>query len=154
MARLLLFSVTMKDGKSDAQPGLRMRISRESRRISNQHRQLDLFYEMLLKSLFRENVAKARSEFLRFHDALDAHFTVEEQIHFPALHGLRPELDEELAALVEDHKAFRSTLDELAQLLESKDLARCSDSLDRFVVELAAHEGREERMSERVNSGS
>jgi len=144
----------MKDDKPAAQPGLRMRVSRESRRISNQHRQLDLFYEMLLKSLFRENVAKARSEFLRFHDALEAHFTVEERIHFPALHGMRPELDAELAALVEDHKGFRSTLDQLADLLEKKELARCSDELDRFVVELAAHEGREERMGERVTNGS
>jgi len=39
------------------------------------------------------------------------------------------------------------------QLLEHKDLARCSDELDRFVVGLAAHEGREERMAERVTGG-
>lgn len=144
----------MKDENHDAQPGLRMRVSRESRRISNQHRQLDLFYEMLLKSLFRENVEKARSEFLRFHDALEAHFTVEERIHFPALHGLRPELDAELTDLVEEHKRFRATLAELSRLLEQKDLAGCSEELDRFVVELAAHEGREERMGERVTNGS
>lgn len=144
----------MKDAKSAPQPGLRMRVTRESRRISNQHRQLDLFYEMLLKSLSRENASKARSEFLRFHDALEAHFTVEERIHFPALHGLRPELDDELAGLVEDHKTFRATLERLASLLEQKELARCSDELDRFVVDLAAHEGREERMGDRVTNGS
>jgi len=153
VALALLFSVPMKDVKSEAQPGLRMRVSREARRISNQHRQLDLFYEMVLRSLAREDVDRARSEFLRFHDALEAHFTVEERIHFPALHGLRPELDEELAALVEDHKAFRATLEQLADLLEKKDLARCSHELDRFVVQLAAHEGREERMAERVTGG-
>jgi hemerythrin superfamily protein len=151
LARLLLLPCDMSDGKpDDRQPGLRMRIVREARRISGQHRQLDVFYGMLIKSLFRENVAKARAEFLRFHDALEAHFTVEERIHFPALHGLRPELDAELAALVEEHKAFRETLDRLAALLESKELARCSDDLDQFVVELAAHEGREEQMAERV----
>jgi hypothetical protein len=143
----------MNDSKRpDSQPGLRMRVAREARRISNQHRQLDLFYEALLKSLFHENVAKSRSEFLRFHDALDAHFTVEERIHFPALHGLRPELDDELASLVEEHKAFRSTLDHLAGLLEAKELARCSEELDGFVIDLAAHEGREERMGERVTN--
>ncbi|MBW2316738.1 MAG: hemerythrin domain-containing protein [Deltaproteobacteria bacterium] len=132
------------------QPGLRMRVAREARRIASQHRQLDLFYEALLKSLFHENVAKSRSEFLRFHDALEAHFTVEERIHFPALHGLRPELDAELVSLVEEHKSFRSTLDHLAALLERKELARCSDELDGFVTDIVAHEGREERMGERV----
>ena len=141
----------MKDrGPGAGQPGLRMRVGREARRLSNQHRQLDVFYGMLLKSLFRENVAKARAEFLRFHDALEAHFTVEERIHFPALHGLRPALDPDLAALVEEHKRFRATLEHLAQLLEDKELARCSEHLDRFVVELAAHEGREERIAEGV----
>lgn len=95
-------------------------------------------------------MAKSRSEFLRFHDALEAHFTVEERIHFPALHGLRPELDSDLTGLVEEHKRFRATLEQLADLLEKKELARCSEELDQFVMDLAAHEGREERMGERV----
>jgi hemerythrin superfamily protein len=137
------------NGDSD-QPGLRMRIGREARRISSQHRQLDTFYEMVVASLSRGQAAKARAEFLRFHDALDAHFTVEERIHFPALHGFRPELDRELAELVEQHRAFRETLDALARHLEQGRLAECSERLDGFVVELAAHEGREERMAERA----
>jgi hypothetical protein len=132
------------------QPGLRMRIGREARRISSQHRQLDTFYGMVVESLSRGQAARARAEFLRFHDALDAHFTVEERIHFPALHGFRPELDAELAELVEQHRAFRGTLDAMARELDQGGLARCAEQLDRFVVELAAHEGREERMAERV----
>jgi hypothetical protein len=135
------------NGDSD-QPGLRMRIGREARRISSQHRQLDTFYEMVVASLSRGQAARARAEFLRFHDALDAHFTVEERIHFPALHGFRPELDRELAELVEQHRAFRGTLDALARHLEEGRLDQCAEQLDRFVVELAAHEGREERMAE------
>jgi hemerythrin superfamily protein len=135
------------------QPGLRRRVSREARRISNQHRQLDAFYELVVRSLDGDSQDRARSEFLRFHDALDAHFTIEEQVHFPALHGLRPELDEDLTRLVEEHRTFRDALERLAELIEGGDLARCARDLDRFVVELAQHEGREERMAERV-SGS
>jgi hemerythrin superfamily protein len=128
-------------------------VSREARRISNQHRQLDAFYELVVRSLDGDSRDRARSEFLRFHDALDAHFTIEEQVHFPALHGLRPELDEDLTRLVEDHRAFRDVLDRLAAMIEAGELARCADDLDRFVVELAQHEGREERMAERVSGG-
>jgi hypothetical protein len=132
------------------QPGLRLRVGREARRISSQHRQLDTFYGMVVASLGNGLAHRARSEFLRFHDALDAHFTVEERIHFPALHGLQPELDEELAALVEEHKTFRTQLDTIAETLKREDLDGGSEALDRFVVDLAAHEGREERMAERV----
>jgi len=136
----------------DPQPGLRLRVGREARRISSQHRQLDTFYGMVLDSLSNGRAERARSEFLRFHDALEAHFTVEEQIHFPALHGLRPELDAELAALVEEHRTFRDALDQIAQTLEASNLPRAAEELDRLVLGLAAHEGREERMAEQVAS--
>jgi len=103
----------------DEQPGLRLRVGREARRISSQHRQLDTFYGMVLDSLSNGRAERARSEFLRFHDALEAHFTVEEQIHFPALHGLRPELDAELATLVEVHseKELDAALDAQAPVI-------------------------------------
>jgi hypothetical protein len=132
------------------QPGLRMRVGREARRISSQHRQLDVFYGLVADALDGGRDRRARSEFLRFHDALDAHFTMEDRIHFPALHGLRPELDEELAALVQEHHAFRSDLEEMARLLEAQDLEACRTRLDAFVTRLAAHEGREERIGHYV----
>lgn len=141
------------EGPDDAQPGLRRRLAREARRISNQHRQLDVFYGEVLRWLDLANAERARAEFQRFHDALDAHFTVEERIHFPALHGLRPELDAELADLVEEHRTFRETLARLTALLERAALEACAEALDRFVIDLARHEGREERMGERATNG-
>jgi hypothetical protein len=132
------------------QPGLRLRVAQEARRISSQHRQLDVFYGMVLTALEAGAPERARAEFLRFHDALDAHFTMEDRIHFPALHGLRPELDAELQDLVEEHNHFREELDTMARLLEARDLAGCGNRLDGFVTRLAAHEGREERMGRHV----
>jgi len=116
----------------------------------------------VLRWLDAGSVDRARAEFQRFHDALDAHFTVEEQIHFPALHGLRPELDAELADLVAEHRVFRETLAELTGRLEraaleasaetleasAETLDACAAALDRFVIDLARHEGREERMGQ------
>jgi hypothetical protein len=136
--------------RDNRQPGLEMRVDREARRISNQHRQLDEFYGMVVSSLEGGMLARARSEFVRFHDALEAHFQVEEQIHFPALHGLAPELDAELASLVEEHREFRERLERLAELFERGDAARCGRELDGLVVELATHEGREERIGRHV----
>ncbi len=133
------------------QTGLRLRIDREARRISSQHRQLDVFYERVIHFLTGGDAARARAEFLRLCDALEAHFTVEERMHFPALHGLRPELDAELAGLVEEHKAFRSALEAITGHLQGSELGRASAALDRLVVDLAAHEGREEKMAEQLD---
>lgn len=130
------------------QPGLERRIDRESRRISNQHRQLDEFYAMVEASIAAGRARRARSEFVRFQDALEAHFQVEERIHFPAVHGFRPELDAELAELVEEHRGFRAQLSQIARYFEAEDLERSAAALDDLVVDLAAHEGREERMIE------
>lgn len=138
----------------ERQPGLRMRVEREARRISSQHRQLDVFYGMVVDSLSRGRVRRACSEFLRLHDAIEAHFTVEERMHFPALHGLRPELDAELASLVEEHKSFRERLGKIADVLERGDLADGGEQLDQLVVRLAAHESREEQLAQRVTDGA
>ena len=100
---------------------------------------------MVLDSLSAGQARRARSEFLRLHDALEAHFVVEERMHFPALHGLRPDLDAELAEFVEEHKTFRTALDAIASTLERRDLARAGKALDQLVARLAAHEGREEK---------
>jgi len=132
------------------QPGLRLRVGREARRISSQHRQLDVFHAGVVAALEAGDARRARSEFLRFHDALDAHFTMEDHIHFPALHGMRPELDDGLSALVREHQQFRRDLEELARLLEDGELATCQERLEAFVTRLAAHEGREERMGRYV----
>ena len=132
------------------QPGLRMRVEREARRISSQHRQLDVFYGMVNTAIDEGNASRARSEFLRLRDALDAHFTIEEQVHFPAVHGLWPDLDQTLADLVAEHRTFREDLDSMSEQLRLGQLEACGAALDRFVLALAGHEGREERMSEDI----
>ena len=136
----------------EMQPGLRRRIKREARRIASQHGQLDVFYGRLLASLTQGRVVRVRSEFLRFQDALEAHFTVEERIHFPALHGLRPELDAALTELVYEHRHFREQLGRISELVEHGRLEEAGRDLDRLIVGLAAHETREERMADGVTA--
>jgi len=128
------------------QNGLRRRVGIEARRISSQHRQLDQFYGMLAEALRRERPADARSAFQRFRDALEAHFTMEDEIHFPALHGLRPDLEAQLSALVAEHRDFRQQLETLQGQFDRSELGPGAEVLDDFVTRLAAHEGREEKL--------
>jgi hemerythrin len=128
------------------QTGLGRRMQIEGRRISDQHRQLDQLFGLVAAALEGDDAAAARAAFQRFRDALEAHFSMEDDVHFPALHGLRPALEPELTALVEEHRHFRTELEALAAQLTSGALAEAADAVDRFVTGLATHEGREEKL--------
>ena len=86
--------------------GLRHRLERALRRVEDQHRLLrDVDAE-----LARAAAAGAKSEVAewleRKRDALIAHFEWEERVVFPAVHGLLPGTEHELAKLERDHGAF------------------------------------------------
>lgn len=132
---------------ADEQPGLRMRIDRESRRISAQHRQLDSLHALVARALERSDVATALQCFVRFKDALDAHMSLEDDLYFPALHGLEPDLEAELLSLAREHRRFRDDLGELEQHFATGDAGSCQRRLDRFVDGFAAHELREEELA-------
>jgi hemerythrin len=128
------------------QNGLGRRLAIEARRISSQHRQLDELYGLLLGALEHEPLAAVRRGFERFRDALEAHFAMEDDVHFPAFHGLRPELESRLTALIEEHKIMRKALDDVQANLQSGDLETGVKHLDALVVRLARHEETEEQM--------
>lgn len=138
---------------SDEQPGLRMRVAQESRRISSQHRQLDDLHAFVAAALELGDASTACQQFCRFKDALAAHMSLEDDLYFPALHGLEPELEAELIRLAEDHQRFRSDLAALERHFDRGELGSCQTALDRFVGQFAAHELREERLTEVVRSG-
>jgi hypothetical protein len=140
-----------QSGGGVREPALALRMGSEARRISAQHKQLDLFYGMLEESLQRGSLRGARVAFVRFHDALEAHISLEDQVFFPALRGLRPEFEPDLSALVEEHSTIRLELDRLHDLLSAGSLEECSECLGRFAAAIAEHEEREEALMARIH---
>jgi len=133
---------------SDEQPGLRRRLARATRRLSGQHEYLDALLATTRRALERNTPSEAREALHAFQGALDAHFALEEQVHFPALHGLDPARNREIEALVLEHRALRDRL----LVLERKVGREPRDGVARDFVELGAalrdHETREERLLE------
>ena len=128
---------------NDGQPGLRMRLAHEGRRLAAQHEFLDVLAKAASQAVERDGKAEAREALHGFRAALDAHFALEEQMHFPALRGLHPELADELAELVREHAEFRASLDRLEG---GADGVERKTALDALVAGLRLHETREERM--------
>lgn len=134
------------------QPGLRLRLRSESQRLSTQHRQLNTFFGYVAQALERGSLQGARTSFLRFRDALEAHLTLEDTVFFPAFRGLQPDLAELLTRLVEEHEHFRMTLEELHELLATGSAEAFARTFDQLADKVAEHERVEEEILAKARS--
>ena len=132
------------------EPGLALRMRSEARRISEQHRRLAELKDEVSAALSNESMGSARVRFQRFAEALGAHFDVEEQVFFPAIHGIDPELGRTVDELVTAHERLRGELAVLLAHLGSGEPSACVLLLDDLVKQLQMHERVEEWAMERA----
>lgn len=138
-------------GESDA--GLRLRMRSEERRITSQHERLDALCRDVYRRIDEDGPAGACGDYDLFVTALDAHMTVEEDIYFPAIHGLRSETGTQLTRLVEAHAALRSAAEEIRRRLEGGDREGARSGLDRLAQDVSRHEREEEDLLARITEG-
>jgi iron-sulfur cluster repair protein YtfE (RIC family) len=144
----------MNDRPRNGQPGLALRMKREARVISAQHRQLDEFYARVAEAVHANQPEGARTAFARFADALEAHLALEDGLYFPALRGLRPSLGRDLEALSDEHQQLREGLARVARLVDAGVCADCAPPLERLAGDIAEHEGREEGLLASIQKGT
>jgi len=133
-----------------SEPGLRYRMRRALRQIGEQHRALGEIHGRLAAALEAGDRRGATDAFVRFRHALGAHFELEEEVFFPALHGLHPDEGAGLEALGREHGGLLAALQRLAPLLEAAPLERFGAELAGFRGALGAHERREEELVSRL----
>lgn len=132
------------------QPGLEKRMGREARRISSQHQQLDALFGLVEGALERGDAREAEASLTRFGDALEAHFSLEDSLYFPALHGMRPEFGAELDALSREHVELLRELEAVQRRLRDGVSGDCAANLDAFAERIARHESVEEELITRI----
>jgi hemerythrin-like domain-containing protein len=125
----------------------------EERRISSQHKQLGDLFERVMASLEGGGPRLAVGDFLLFATALEAHLSVEEEIYFPALHGLRNDVGSELVVLVEEHQLIREALPQVRQQLATDDREAARIALDTLANQIERHEHDEESLLARITEG-
>jgi hemerythrin-like domain-containing protein len=131
------------------QTGLRFRVRRAARKIWEQHRYIDEIQRELECALAGEVREPVKDLFARYRAALAAHFSIENDVYFPALHGLHPEHIGKLEQLAVEHDSFRDALEGLSARLETENgLERFVAAFQELVERLADHEAREERLAE------
>ena len=136
------------------QTGLVHRLRRVVRQMGDQHRRLRALTRGLHEALAPPpDPREALSCFDPYRDALEAHFRLEGEIFFPALHGLHPEWEPRLVALEEEHETLRQELAALRADLEADAAREAGSRLEAFLSRLADHEAREERLVSRYGDG-
>jgi len=133
--------------------GIRLRMRGEERRITSQHERLDVLCREVYAQIDKHGAASAAGDYLLFMTALDAHMTVEEDIYFPALHGLRPDAGSELAELVGEHAELRRQAEAIRDQLKAGDRDGARLDLDRLARHISKHELAEEDLIARITEG-
>ena len=126
--------------------GLRYRIRRASRQISEQHAHMHGLAGELEQALKEQLPDKLKDVLMRFHAAMEAHFALEDGVFFPALHGLHPEQRNELEELSQQHENFGVEMELLRQCLEEGSLERFGTAFHELLKGMGLHEQREEKV--------
>jgi hypothetical protein len=128
------------------QTGLRHRLRHLVRRLTDQHRHMRPLFEELRGAVAGGRGDEARLALARLRQAIDAHFALENEMLFPALHGLQPQYDADLTALQGEHQGFLEQLVRLEGMLDGAGLSPFGTAFAEFSAALGRHEQREERL--------
>lgn len=131
--------------------GLRFRIRRVALKVAEQHHHIHEILHDFDRALADGDRQRVSEVFESYRRALEAHFSLEEQVFFPGLHGLHPEQSAELDALSEDHESFAGELDRLAEKLLHGRVESFTRAFRDLVTDLGQHELREEQMLRRLS---
>lgn len=135
---------------SGFETGLEHRLKRAARQMVDQHRHLGPIRAELAAALANGSAGVSVRAFRNYVEALEAHFRLESETFFPALHGLHPEFASELQALDGEHVRLIEQLSSLGRRIEAGETSGCSAVLEAFDAELGQHERREEHLVERI----
>ena len=126
--------------------GLRFRLQRAARQIAQQHQHLNELLREIDHALAAGDRARLGKIFAAYRGLVDAHFSLEDEVFFPALHGLHPEHGSELEALSSEHVGFGAQLSRLEADLAADLVDSFERGLRGLVDELNRHETREEKL--------
>ena len=128
------------------QNGLIFRVRRSARRLADQHRHLRELIPEFERAVELEDSDALRSMISRFMVGVVAHFNLEEDVFFPALHGLRSDQTTALDRLSREHHGFLRRLTELRELLTAATVEAFAQDFRKLLTDLGAHEKLEEQL--------
>ena len=134
--------------------GLQLRLRRARRQIESQHSHLHTLYESLARAIAKGRVERVRETGAQLLAAIEAHFSLEDGVFFPAVRSLHPQHGEELYELVREHERYRKKLMGMLGDLGTDGLDSFAAGYRELATSVADHESREERLIGLLTSDS
>jgi len=126
--------------------GLQLRLRRARRQIESQHSHLHTLYESLSNAIAQGRIEMVRETGEQLLAAIEAHFSLEDGVFFPAVRSLHPQHRQELNELVREHERYRNKLVSMLGDLGSDGLGAFAAGYRELATSVADHERREERL--------
>lgn len=124
-----------------------------SHRVVAEHRHLEELFETTARALAAATGTKpVWPAFEQLSGELDTHFEQEDQLYFPAISGLRPELKPQLDELGLRHRWFRDQLRRIGDHLGHDDLEGAARVFRDLHQAFLAHERIEEAILLRLDA--
>jgi hypothetical protein len=131
---------------SQLKTGLRHRVRRAVRQMAKQHEHLRALHRALAEAIAGGRVAQIEESVDRLRSAIDAHFSLEDGVFFPAVHGLHPDSAPELHALMREHADYLEDLSRFRDGLATGTTEAFAKRYEALSQSFANHEYREERL--------
>jgi hypothetical protein len=126
--------------------GLQLRLRRARRQIESQHSHLHTLYESVADAIAKGTVELVRETGEQLLAAIEAHFSLEDGVFFPAVRNLHPQHRQELNELVREHERYRKKLMGMLGDLGSDGLDAFAAGYRELATSVVDHENREERL--------
>ena len=111
-----------------------------------EHSELDQLIEAVVEACAGNSGAAASAALEDLAQALEGHLTVEEEVYFPLVKHLRPELEPTIRAVRLAHGVLRGQLDELREQLAANEREEARRLLDSLLELFRSHEAIEGKL--------
>ena len=128
------------------QIGLRHRVRRMVEQIAEQHRHLEELRGEIDSAFGRSAQEDAGRSLTQFRAVLVAHFELEQEVFFPALHGLEPSRKRDLEALEQEHAVLLAQVESVLAGVGAERPADCAERFRSCLERLRGHERIEEEL--------
>lgn len=124
-----------------------------SHQVIFEHRRLEDLFEALERAFAGDSAANGLwSAFEQLSEELQAHFEQEDQLYFPAIWALRPDLKGSLEEASHRHGWFRDQLRRIGDHLSHDDEQGAASVFRRLDESFRVHEHFEEQILERLDA--
>ena len=118
--------------------------------MTNDHRRCDAIFAEAESFVSDSEWEKGAAGFLEFRQAMEHHFTMEEEVLFPALEECNIQAAGPTQVMRMEHKQMRQLLSEMAQAVEQRDRDRYLGLAETLMIIMQQHNMKEEQMLYRM----